>query len=211
MTIYLRRAIFVLVFLPLVLTAQMSHDGERTAIRNWSAPLYWQPTTPAMGTDTAVTAEPVISSIPLDFVAMTPCRVVDTRSGGGFMGAFGPPSLSAGATRAFPILSSTTCSIPAIARAYSFEITVVPPGPLAYVAAFPTGISSPVAALTVESPQGRMASNAGVIPAGTNGSIEIYATNSTDGCATRRGQIVRRDGAPSSRQTGGCGGSSEAQ
>src|SRR5271157_2535355 len=95
-------------------------------------------------------------------------------------GAFGPPSLAAGAVRTFPVLSSTSCTIPAVAQAYSFEITVVPPGPLAYVTAFPTGQSAPVAAITVESPQGFMVSNTGIIPAGANGSIDIYANNPTD-------------------------------
>jgi hypothetical protein len=56
----------------------------------------------------------------------------------------------------------------------------VPPGPLAYVTAFPTGQASPVAAIAVESPQGLMVSNTGIIPAGTNGSVDVYASNLTD-------------------------------
>jgi hypothetical protein len=120
------------------------------------------------------------SANPLVFVAMLPCRVVDTRTGDGFTGAFGPPSLVGGVSRTFPILSSTTCTIPTEAQAYSFDITVVPPGPLAYVTAYPTGQPTPVAAIAVESPQGTLASNAGIIPAGSNGSIDVYASNPTD-------------------------------
>jgi hypothetical protein len=45
---------------------------------------------------------------------------------------------------------------------------------------YPTGQSSPVAAIAVESPQGALASGAGVIAAGTGGSVDVYATNSTD-------------------------------
>jgi hypothetical protein len=48
------------------------------------------------------------------------------------------------------------------------------------VTAFPTGQSTPVAAVAVESPQGTLASNAGIIPAGSNGSIDVYASNPTD-------------------------------
>ena len=117
---------------------------------------------------------------PLVFVAMFPCRVVDTRTGDGLMGAFGPPSLVGGVSRTFPILSSTTCTIPTEAQAYSFDITVVPPGPLDYVTAYPTGQPTPVAAVSVESPQGTLASKTGIIPAGSNGSIDVFASNPTD-------------------------------
>jgi hypothetical protein len=96
------------------------------------------------------------------------------------MGAFGPPSLVGGVSRTFPILSNTTCTIPTIAQAYSFDITVVPPGPLAYLTAYPTGQPTPVAAVSVESPQGTLASKTGMIPAGSNGSIDVYASNPTD-------------------------------
>jgi len=117
---------------------------------------------------------------PLVFVAMLPCRVVDTRTGNGFMGAFGAPSLVGGVSRTFPILSSTTCTIPTVAQAYSFDIVVVPPGPLAYVTAYPTGQPTPVAAVSVESPQGTLASKTGIVLAGSNGSIDVFASNPTD-------------------------------
>jgi hypothetical protein len=68
---------------------------------------------------------------------MTPCRVADTRSGQGFTGPFGPPSLSAGASRTFPIQASATCTIPSIAQAYSFNVTVVPSTPSGFVTADP--------------------------------------------------------------------------
>ena len=118
--------------------------------------------------------------IHLSFVAMLPCRVVDTRTGNGFTGAFGPPSLLGGVSRTFPIQSSSTCTIPTEAQAYSFDITVVPPGPLTYVTAYPTGQPTPVAAIAVESPLGTLASGTGIIPAGSNGSIDIYASNPTE-------------------------------
>ncbi len=46
--------------------------------------------------------------------------------------------------------------------------------------AYPTGQPKPVAAVAVASPQGTLASNAGIIPAGSNGSIDVYASNPTD-------------------------------
>ena len=46
--------------------------------------------------------------------------------------------------------------------------------------AYPTGQPTPVAAVSVESPQGTLASKTGIIPAGSNGSIDVFASNPTD-------------------------------
>jgi hypothetical protein len=62
------------------------------------------------------------------FYPMAPCRLADTRLA---TGALGGPSLIAGLTRTFPLLSSP-CNIPATARAYSLNYTPVPQGPLAF-------------------------------------------------------------------------------
>jgi hypothetical protein len=179
------RLVLLTAVVSLVLSAQVGRQRDPLPLKHWAAPLSWQPTQiPAPGQ--AVVATPAdatassLSDTPLVFVAMLPCRVVDTRTGDGFTGAFGPPSLVGGVSRTFPILSSTTCTIPTVAQAYSFDITVVPPGPLAYVTAYPTGQPKPVAAVAVESPQGTLASNTGIIPAGSNGSIDVYASNPTD-------------------------------
>ncbi len=75
----------------------------------------------------SVQYETVITGSGLAFYPLTPCRIADTRTGPGFTGAFGPPSLAAGVTRSFPIPSSS-CDVPATAQAYAFNITVVPPG-----------------------------------------------------------------------------------
>ena len=209
------RLVSLLAFLSIVLCGQGVRQHGPVALKHWSAPLYWQPTQAsaeehAFAPVANATGLPPSAS-PLVFVAMTPCRVVDTRTSGGVSGAFGPPSLSGGVSRTFPILSSTTCTIPGIAQAYSCEITVVPPGPLAYVTAFPTGQSSPVAAIAVESPQGLMASNTGIIPAGTNGSVDVYASNATDividingyyASFSTGGSIALGSGALSSNTTG---------
>jgi hypothetical protein len=178
------RLILLTAVVSLALSAQVGRQRDTLPLKHWAAPLYWQATQiPASGQ--AVVATPADATAfsqtaPLVFVAMLPCRVVDTRTGNGFTGAFGPPSLVGGGSRTFPILSSTTCTIPTEAQAYSFDITVVPPGPLTYVTAYPTGQPTPVAAIAVESPQGTLASNTGIIPAGSNGSIDVYASNPTD-------------------------------
>src|ERR1035441_9813513 len=137
MDAHISRHVSLLILLPMLVNAQLARQNDRVALKHWSAPLYWQPTQASaeehvLTTSANVTGLPANAS-PLAFVAMQPCRVVDTRTSGGLAGAFGPPSLPGGVSRTFPLLSSTTCTIPAVAQAYSFEITVVPPGPLAYV------------------------------------------------------------------------------
>jgi hypothetical protein len=54
----------------------------------------------------------------LEFYTLTPCRIADTRTGAGFSGQFGPPSLTGGATRPFN-LPASPCGIPTTASAYS--------------------------------------------------------------------------------------------
>ncbi len=114
----------------------------------------------------------------LGFYALTPCRIADTRTGDGFTGAFGPPSLVGGATRNFPIQSSS-CDVPATAQAYSLNITAVPRGPLGYLTAWPAGWGVPIAA-TLNSPGGSVIANAAIVLAGTNGAISLYASSETD-------------------------------
>ncbi len=110
----------------------------------------------------------------LAFYPVTACRVADTRSAAG---AFGGPSLAAGQPRTF--LVSQTCNIPATAAAYSLNMTVVPAGPLAFLTVWPTGTNQPFVS-TLNAPTGGIVANAAIIPAGTNGGINVDATNPTD-------------------------------
>jgi hypothetical protein len=84
-----RRAVFVLIVVPIIVTAQTQSDVA--PLKNWPAPLYWQPTAaehqaaakPDTLADlrsdaTALAATPVGSLV---FVGMTPCRIADTRDG----------------------------------------------------------------------------------------------------------------------------------
>src|SRR5206468_486254 len=104
--------------------AQTFSERDAASLKNWAAPLYWQPTeaeadlTQAGSTgarmraiSAATAASQPAGMNALVFVAMTPCRVVDTRANAGFIGAFGPPRLAGGVARTFPIQSSATCSI----------------------------------------------------------------------------------------------------
>ena len=108
------------------------------------------------------------------YLPVTPCRIVDTR---GAPGPLGGPSPGAGLTRMFPIQS--TCGMPASAQAYSLNFTVVPPGALWYIDAWPDGQPMPEASV-LNAPTGTVVANAAIVPAGVNGSIDVYASNATD-------------------------------
>ena len=116
-----------------------------------------------------------VAPVSLQFVPVIPCRIADTRNP---TGPFGGPSFTAGSTRSFTIPAST-CGIPTTAAAYSLNVTVVPHGPLGYLAEWPTGQSQPVVS-TLNSLDGRIKANAAIVPAGTNGAISVYATDATD-------------------------------
>jgi hypothetical protein len=126
------------------------------------------------GTSGSIT---VSAAAGLRFVAITPCRVADTRTGSGFSGAFGPPYLSGGTSRSFPIPTGS-CGTFSGALAYSLNVTVVPHNPLGYLTIWPTGQTLPnVSTLNSD---GRIKANAAVVPAGTSGAVSVFVTDDTD-------------------------------
>jgi len=179
----LARTVAFLIVIPLALTAQLQQRPDRPMLQNWAAPLYWQPTQAEREASSAQAATPATLALgtnALVFVAMTPCRIADTIASQGFTGAFGPPSLVAGATgRIFPIPSNTTCPVPSNAQAYSFSISVVPPAAGGYITAYPAGTAMPLAATLIWG-QSLLVSNAAVVAAGVNGWVDVYASANTD-------------------------------
>ena len=118
-----------------------------------------------------------LSPLPWQFVPLTPCRVVDTRNPNG---EFGGPSLQAGTYRNFP-LPQGSCNVPPNATAYSLNVTVVPSpgGRLGYLTIWPTGKSQPLVS-TMNSLDGRTKANAAIVPAGANGAVSVYVTDTTN-------------------------------
>ena len=185
-----RFIVLALAFSPALVFAQQPLSPP---LKNWPAPLYWAPT-PAEFEQQRLEhriAHPDVSSSaqaasiftppgPMTFIAMTPCRVMDTRSTQGFTGAFGPPSLPAyGTARQVPMPSSS-CSIPSNAGAYSLNITVVPPGPLSFLSVWPAGAPYPGVSTLNDPVAGGVIANAAIVVAGTSGAIQIVAGNPTD-------------------------------
>jgi hypothetical protein len=118
---------------------------------------------------------PVGTASALAFYPVTPCRLVDTRNPAGSLGG---PSLVAGTSRSFPLLSGT-CGLPAGAQAYSLNVTSVPKGPLSYLTAWPSGQSQPLVS-TLNAPTGTITANAAIVPAGSGGAVSLYVSNASD-------------------------------
>ncbi len=113
----------------------------------------------------------------LQFVPVTPCRVLDTRNTNG---PFGGPYVSANTSRDFAIPSSA-CNIPATAGAYALNITVVPKTELNYLTVWATGQPQPNVSV-LNSYDGRIKAASAIIAAGVqnNGAVSFFATNDTD-------------------------------
>jgi len=181
---------------PVALQSLNAQQPLNPPLKNWAAPLYWAPTPaeaeqrrieqriahPDVSSSVAAQAASIFTAPgPMTFIAMTPCRVMDTRSSQGFTGAFGPPSLAANVARQVPMPTSTTCTIPSNAGAYSLNITAVSPGVLSFLSVWPAGQAYPnVSTLNDSSPSGGAVANAAIVPAGTLGAIQMLAGNVTD-------------------------------
>jgi len=119
---------------------------------------------------------------PLRLQNVPPCRLVDTRqmfNGMGFQGTqtFNLPA-SAQAGGAYGTCPHSSLSS---AQAYSLNVTLVPKngGPVYYLTIWPAGEPQPFVSL-MNSYDGRIKANAAIVPAGTNGEVSVFVTNTTD-------------------------------
>ncbi|MFN7933880.1 MAG: hypothetical protein U0R19_11155 [Bryobacteraceae bacterium] len=110
-----------------------------------------------------------IDSAGAGFFPIAPCRIADTR-----------PDATLAANQARTInISLIPCAVPPTATAYSLNFTVVPQGPLSYLTTWPAGQTQPFVS-TLNAFTGAVTANAAIVPAGTNNSIQLFATNTTD-------------------------------
>ena len=124
----------------------------------------------------------------LNFYAITPCRLLDTRNTSAPLGG---PAIAANASgvRSLPLAGS--CGLPVYpgAQVYSLAITAFPQGNLDFLTLWPTGSAQPNAS-TLNGTRGVAIANAAILPAGADGSINVYAaTNATD-LTHRHGRIL---------------------
>jgi len=119
---------------------------------------------------------PASNSSALAFYPLAPCRIADTRKSS--FGTLGPPALVTNQSRTFAILSGG-CGVPGSAQAYSLNFTAVPAGVLGFITAYPTGQSQPLAS-TLNALTGAITANAAIVPAGSNGSVDVFTDDPTN-------------------------------
>jgi len=163
-------------FLALVLAlpiAMLGQDAGNQTIQNWSAPPYWQPKAAGHTAGLATKSEAVadVNAAPVPFVAISPCRLADTRAENGYPDPYGPPSMSPSVTRDFPVAGH--CGVPSDAVAVSFNFTMARTQGLGYLAAYPQG-EAWGGTSTVNYIAGQIVANSTVIALGSTGELETF-------------------------------------
>jgi len=173
-----------------VATADISAQSLNPPLKDWKAAPYWAPR--SEGNKLERSASPQVegaaaspAATPLAFVAIQPCRLLDTRISSGMPGAFGPPSLvgdpslTGHVARTIPVPSSS-CGVPA-AAAYSLYMVIVAPAGsrVGFLAAWPDDEPWP-GTVTVNAPVGGVVGNTAIIASGADGGIQVFATDPTD-------------------------------
>jgi serine protease len=108
----------------------------------------------------------------LSLYPVAPCRVLDTRQVGNgepFMGTWNPPN-------GIDVLTSQ-CAPPSTAKAFVFNGTVVPSGPMPFLTLWPHGETQPGVS-TLNAQDGFTTSNMAIVPT-NDGSIDAYAAGLT--------------------------------
>jgi hypothetical protein len=131
----------------------------------WSAPAYFQPPAPASaaGSREALAAVP---AAPLPFVALPPCRLVDTRGNAPLTGGF----LPAATVRSYTLAG--VCNVPANAQAISLNAAVTDTAGPGFLTLWAKGaVFPPVSTLNFLANQ--TVANAAVVPLSADGSISV--------------------------------------
>jgi hypothetical protein len=132
-----------------------------SAVPNWTVPPYHG----ASGGLTTMTD----FTPPRAFVAVAPCRVVDTRNANG---PYGGPPLATNVARTFDIDNGPCAGLPSGIEAYSLSFGAILPPADGFLTAWPTGTAQPVFS-QVNLIAGEVVANAAIVPAGSNGAINV--------------------------------------
>ncbi|MEO8586897.1 MAG: hypothetical protein ABI584_12105 [Acidobacteriota bacterium] len=137
-------------------------DTVSDAPQSWSTPPYWSAPSLQSSRKALVTAP-----VPLPFVAIAPCRIVDTRGNGApLTGGF----LPAATVRNYTL--SNICGIPANAQAISLNATVVNPTGQGFLVLWPQGGAFPPVS-TLNFVANQTVANAAIVPLSASGAISV--------------------------------------
>jgi hypothetical protein len=113
------------------------------------------------------------SATTLAYFPITACRLVDTRR-------FARPGPGLPAQTSVRIqVQGDICGIPASARAYGLNATVIPNGTLGFLTLRPAGTPLPTVS-TLNATTGTLVANAAIVQGSNDGAIEAYATDNTE-------------------------------
>lgn len=149
----------------------VSAEVAAPVLKHWQAPIFWGPGTVARPTGENVSGRHplTVSSTPLPFVALPPCRLVDTRApafpaplGGGFL----PP-----ATARTYILAGV-CNVPANAQAISLNATVTNPAGPGFLVLWAKGATVPPVS-TLAFVGGETVANEAIVPLSVDGGVSV--------------------------------------
>src|SRR5437773_3750060 len=140
------------------------------SIPNWPAPATWSPTRSHGGLGTQDLTNP------LPFIALAPCRIVDTRGGAPITGG-----IFTGGSDVRNYAVSGICGIPASARALSLNFTVTGPGQTTagFLLAWPTGGAVPPVSILNWDHVPAQVANAAVVPTSASVSITVNVSAPT--------------------------------
>ena len=175
-----RSAVVSLFLLAPCALAQVS---DRDSIPNWPVPATWSPLRPSGAIQTMTD---ISAAIP--FVAISPCRIADTR-GGGFTGQAGPPALAGGVvTRTFQVTGTVPgtpaqCGIPTGADAVSFQFTIVQPTSDGNLIAWPAGVGAPNVSVLNWTGGISALGNGTIVPVSSTGAMSVQVNAPTGAIA----------------------------
>ena len=114
----------------------------------------------------------------LHYFPTTQCRVMNTLDAS-YANPFGPPLVSPGADRTVPVPASRCTGLPSSARAWAMNASVVPNGvAMPYLSLWPSLTPWPNISL-LNAFQGQTIANSGIVPASTDGSIDLRVAGPT--------------------------------
>lgn len=160
-----------LVFLAALSPTAFAEAPDASGPAAWTAPPYWAPPAPlreaAGRTPEAGRQALAVGPAPMPFVALPPCRLVDTRGNGApLTGGF----LPAATVRTYTLTG--VCGIPAGARAVSLNATVVQPAGPGFLVLYEEGGAFPPVS-TLNFREGETIANAAVVQLGGTGGVSV--------------------------------------
>ena len=161
-----RRAVLIAFVITALLGAASGYAEEASdVIQNWTAPPFWHAVN-APAASSGRTAMAGSSGTALPFIALPPCRLVDTRGNAPLTGGF----LPAATVRTYTLAG--VCNVPGNASAISLNATVTNPAGPGFLTLYPKGGTFPPVS-TLNYLLGQTIVNAAVVPLSSDGSISV--------------------------------------